>query len=40
MDFLLARADVAQSKQLPKDWPELNNKYPNICFCGRVSASF
>lgn len=37
-EFLLQRADDVQSKQLPKDWPELNLKYPNICFCGRVST--
>ena len=37
IDFLLSRADATQSKQLPKDWPELNVKYPNICFCGKVS---
>jgi hypothetical protein len=37
VDFLLERADAFQSKQIPKDWPDLNMKYPNICFCGRVS---
>ena len=39
LDFLLERADAFQSKQIPKDWPDLNIKYPNICFCGRVSKT-
>ena len=36
IDFLLARADTPSSKTMPKNWKELNEKYPNICFCGKV----
>ena len=37
IDFLLLRADVPSSKQLPSNWKELNEKYPLVCFCGKVS---
>jgi len=38
--FLLERANSDESKQIPENWPELNAKYPNICFCGRVISYF
>jgi hypothetical protein len=40
MDFLLKRADAPASKRLPSNWKELNQKYPFICFCGKVIAFF
>lgn len=40
VDFLLARSDIPSSKKLPKNWKELNVKYPNICFCGKVYKIF
>ena len=36
-DFLLKRADAPTSKILPPNWEELNQKYPSVCFCGKVS---
>ena len=40
IDFLLLRADVPSSKQLPSNWKELNDKYPLVCFCGKVSNPY
>lgn len=40
LDFLLLRADMPDSKRLPNNWKELNEKYPLICFCGKVLSYF
>lgn len=40
IDFLLARSDVPSSKKMPQNWKELNLKYPNVCFCGKVISYF
>lgn len=40
VDFLLLRSDVSTSKRLPPNWKELNEKYPMICFCGKVLSYF
>ena len=37
VDFLLLRSDVPNSKKLPSNWKALNEKFPTICFCGKVS---
>ena len=36
VDFLLSRANVNDSKKMPENWRELNEKYPNVCFYGKV----
>lgn len=37
LDFLLLRSDVPNAKKLPSSWKALNEKFPAICFCGKVS---
>ena len=36
VDFLLQRADTINSKKQPANWKELSEKYPNVCFSGKV----
>ena len=36
VDFLLQRSDVPNSKKFPPNWKNLNEKFPAICFCGKV----
>ena len=36
LDFLLSRANCESSKQMPSNWRQLNELYPNICFAGKV----
>lgn len=36
VDVLLMRSDVPASKKMPDEWFELNQKYPEVCFCGKV----
>lgn len=40
VDFLLLRSDVPNSKKLPSSWKALNEKFPGICFCGKVLSYF
>lgn len=39
VDFLLLRSDMPNSKKLPSNWKELNEIFPSICFCGKVSKN-
>ena len=36
VEFLLSRAESTHSKKMPVNWKELNDKYPNFCFYGKV----
>jgi hypothetical protein len=36
VDFLLQRANSVHSKKMPTHWKDLNEKYPNFCFYGKV----
>ncbi len=36
VDFLLQRADTINSKKQPANWKELSEKYPSVCFSGKV----
>lgn len=40
IDFLLLRSDIPSSKNLPGNWKNLNEKFPSICFCGKVLSYF
>lgn len=40
VDFLLLRSDVPSSKKFPPNWKDLNEKFPSICFCGKVLSYF
>jgi hypothetical protein len=37
IDFLLIRSDTANSKKMPCNWKILNEKFPEVCFCGKVN---
>jgi len=37
VDFLLSRANSVHSKKMPSQWKDLNEKYPNFCFYGKVT---
>jgi hypothetical protein len=39
-NFLLARSSVPSSKLMPQSWKHLNEKYPEVCFCGKVISYF
>ncbi len=36
VNFMLSRAESVHSKKIPINWKELNEKYPNFCFYGKV----
>ena len=36
VEFMLTRAESVHSKKIPMNWKELNEKYPNFCFYGKV----
>jgi hypothetical protein len=40
VDFMLSRAEAVHSKKMPDSWKELNEKYPHICFYGKVISYF
>lgn len=40
VDFLLQRADTINSKKPPHNWKELSEKYPTVCFSGKVISYF
>ena len=41
VDVLLMRSNVSASKIMPDEWFDLNQKYPEVCFFGKVcSAAF
>jgi len=40
LHFLLARSSVQSSKLMPNNWKQLNEKYPEVCFCGKVISYF
>jgi hypothetical protein len=40
VDFLLKRAESNQAKKMPHNWLQLNQKFSDICFCGKVISYF
>lgn len=40
LEFLLSRSDKPQSQQMPENWSELSEKYPTVCFNGKIISHF
>ncbi len=40
LEFLLSRSDTPLAQKMPPDWHQLNEKYPTICFSGKILQYF